>query len=421
MDSPECIICRVCGDGLTAKCHRLYGATNICYSCRIFFRRIVTSNQIPCCVNKGQATVDCVINIETRNLCKGCRYKKCLSVGLLPNLVNTKSRKPYTRTNQKLSEDLPVLLSKPKTVINIVMPRPFGDEKYINVQNFDKETILKRLSSEHDEIFFNYNDHGFHREIAELSGICIEQMRQEKARIYVPPELNKIGYQFMLAVVRKSIQIFLPDLSSHTEDELQSSLSLSLAGIAFCLADCCTAKNLLDQIDGKSFGCSEKYRNFYKDKFPDIERLEAVPMEKYDTYAKHVVSFSDEELLSHWKSNMNNLVGDDQHLCQLLHLLVLFSPVNVNLEERHKRLLKEYQQKISIMIYTHLMNRDGAENLEVLLKMTTLTSMIDDFHKLGKQMVTRLLPQNEDAQNAHNAQLVEILVEDITDLTNMLE
>ena len=53
--------------------------------------------------------------------------------------------------------------------------------------------------------------------------------------------------------------------------------------------------------------------------------------------------------------------------------------------------------------------------------MTTLTSMIDDFHKLGKQMVTRLLPQNEDAQNAHNAQLVEILVEDITDLTNMLE
>ena len=104
-------------------------------------------------------------------------------------------------------------------------------------------------------------------------------MRQEKARIYVPPELNKIGYQFMLAVVRKSIQIFLPDLSSHTEDELQSSLSLSLAGIAFCLADCCTAKNLLDQIDGKSFVCSEKYRNFYKDKFPDIERLEAVPME----------------------------------------------------------------------------------------------------------------------------------------------
>ena len=59
--------------------------------------------------------------------------------------------------------------------------------------------------------------------------------------------------------------------------------------------------------------------------------------------------------------------------------------------------------------------RDGAENLEVLLKMTTLTSMIDDFYKLGKQMVTRILPQNEDAQ------LVEIVVEDITDLTNMLE
>ena len=53
--------------------------------------------------------------------------------------------------------------------------------------------------------------------------------------------------------------------------------------------------------------------------------------------------------------------------------------------------------------------------MEVLLKMTTLTSMIDDFYKLGKQMVTRILPQNEDAQ------LVEIVVEDITDLTNMLE
>ena len=55
------------------------------------------------------------------------------------------------------------------------MPRPFGDEKYINVQNFDKENILKKLSSEHDEIFFNYNDHGFHREIAELCKLKINK------------------------------------------------------------------------------------------------------------------------------------------------------------------------------------------------------------------------------------------------------
>jgi len=411
MEKSEPIVCQVCGDGVTTKGHRLYGATNICYSCRIFFRRIVTSKQIPCCVNPDQFAEDCAIDSLTRNHCKGCRYKKCLLVGLLPSLVNTKSRKPYTRTNLNLPENLPVSLSNPNTVINIVMPRPFGDEQHINVENFDKDTILNRLTYEHDEIFFNFNNHGFHREVAELTKVCIEQMRNKKPRIYVPPELSKTGHKFLLAVLRRSIQIFFPSLSANTEDELLSSLSLSIPGIAFCLADCCTAKSLLDQIDGKTFVNSSKYKKFYKDTFPDIEMLDPVPMERYDTYATpYLKNYEDEVFLSQWKENLNNIVGDDRLLCQLLHLLVLFSPVNVSLEEGDKRLFKEYQQKISIMIYTHLMSREGTENLDVLLKMTTLTSMMTDFHKIGEIMMARFLPQNEAAQS------VEILIEDITDL-----
>ena len=47
----------------------------------------------------------------------------------------------------------------------------------------------------------------------------------------------------------------------------------------------------------------------------------------------------------------------DEHFGKLIYLLALFTPVQVQLQEEEKQMFKHFQQKVSIMIYSHLMER----------------------------------------------------------------
>ena len=51
------------------------------------------------------------------------------------------------------------------------------------------------------------------------------------------------------------------------------------------------------------------------------------------------------------------VLDNEKHLSRLVYLLALFSPVKLQIPEKENRLLLDYQQKISIMIYSHLMGR----------------------------------------------------------------
>ena len=66
---------------------------------------------------------------------------------------------------------------------------------------------------------------------------------------------------------------------------------------------------------------------------------------------------SDEDFVDSTRQKLRDLLMSDQHLGKLIYLLALFSPVKLNIPEKENRLLLEYQQKISIMIYSHLMGR----------------------------------------------------------------
>uniref|UniRef100_A0A0R3U0Q0 Nuclear receptor domain-containing protein n=1 Tax=Rodentolepis nana TaxID=102285 RepID=A0A0R3U0Q0_RODNA len=68
------IPCRVCG-GPSSGFH--FGALT-CEGCKGFFRRTVNSSSIHQCL--GNQT--CRITPSNRNMCKSCRFKKCLEVGM---------------------------------------------------------------------------------------------------------------------------------------------------------------------------------------------------------------------------------------------------------------------------------------------------------------------------------------------------
>ena len=70
-------------------------------------------------------------------------------------------------------------------------------------------------------------------------------------------------------------------------------------------------------------------------------------------YAK---SKNDEDFVDSTRHELRALIMSDEHLGRLVYLLALFSPV-LQIPDKENRLLLDYQQKISIMIYSHLMGR----------------------------------------------------------------
>ncbi|KAM8966614.1 nuclear receptor subfamily 4 group A member 3 [Pelodytes ibericus] len=77
--------CAVCGDN--AACQH-YGVRT-CEGCKGFFKRTVQKNaKYVCLTNKS-----CTVDKRRRNRCQYCRFQKCLSVGMVKEVVRTDSLK----------------------------------------------------------------------------------------------------------------------------------------------------------------------------------------------------------------------------------------------------------------------------------------------------------------------------------------
>ncbi|CCD65196.3 Nuclear Hormone Receptor family [Caenorhabditis elegans] len=81
-------ICRVCDDS-NGQPH--YG-TICCPSCKGFFRRVYMSDKKFECYRGNM----CVIQKGTRNICRACRYKKCLQVGMNVKDIRGKYTSPQS-------------------------------------------------------------------------------------------------------------------------------------------------------------------------------------------------------------------------------------------------------------------------------------------------------------------------------------
>merc|ERR1719412_3148080 len=79
------------------------------------------------------------------------------------------------------------------------------------------------------------------------------------------------------------------------------------------------------------------------------------------------------------------LVSGDEYIGRLIYLLATLSPVTMTLqEEKEVAILKHFQKKVSIMIYSHLMSRTDSENLSSLNRITNIVSMMEDFNRVGR-------------------------------------
>merc|ERR1712032_445096 len=82
-------LCGVCGT--IAPGYNLYGSSTVCLKCRQFFIRSAKSNASFSCAGGSLCDI---------TKCRRCRFDKCLSVGMKPELV----RKRKYQSKKKLSE-----------------------------------------------------------------------------------------------------------------------------------------------------------------------------------------------------------------------------------------------------------------------------------------------------------------------------
>ncbi|XP_035239168.1 nuclear receptor subfamily 4 group A member 1 [Anguilla anguilla] len=137
--------CAVCGD--SASCQH-YGVRT-CEGCKGFFKRTVQKNaKYVCLANK-----DCLVDKRRRNRCQFCRFQKCLTVGMVKEVVRTdslKGRRGRLPSKPKNVQD-PVSAATPVSVMAALVRAHIDSNPPIGKLDYSKyqETVAS-LSEKED-------------------------------------------------------------------------------------------------------------------------------------------------------------------------------------------------------------------------------------------------------------------------------
>lgn len=92
--SEECK-CRICG----APSNGMHFGCEACRACAAFFRRTVSCRRRYIC--RGNS--NCEISFSVRNICRSCRYQKCLQCGMLT--ANVQPKRDSLKSKCEMSRD----------------------------------------------------------------------------------------------------------------------------------------------------------------------------------------------------------------------------------------------------------------------------------------------------------------------------
>jgi nuclear factor 4 len=106
-------ICSVCNDEASG---RHYGVT-ACFGCKGFFRRTVRANKVYSCRYEEK----CQIDKAGRNVCRSCRFRKCLEVGMEPDAIRPDRDKTGRQKNPRRSHGNSLSEPQSRTVSNAGM------------------------------------------------------------------------------------------------------------------------------------------------------------------------------------------------------------------------------------------------------------------------------------------------------------
>ena len=253
-------------------------------------------------------------------------------------------------------EDLKVIHKIPVREIIPLAEDPL-ETKQLSFECFNEEFLKKTCASIYDD---DNHFEKFERKLHTIVLDCIQQIVEKKSIIHVPTNLNERSNDCYRNFALTTLKYFLPTIEEKVVLAASKSVQFTTSGLVHCVSmgSCFKYKNFLDQVEKILFFPSKKHIQFYLDLPYNLREIEPMTHSQLDTYiSPYAKSLEDEQLVSNTAEKIKILLEGDIQLSHLLNMLTLFTPVNVDMSVDDLSLFKYFQEKITMMMYTHLMKR----------------------------------------------------------------
>uniref|UniRef100_A0AC34GHT3 Uncharacterized protein n=1 Tax=Panagrolaimus sp. ES5 TaxID=591445 RepID=A0AC34GHT3_9BILA len=407
-----------------------------CAACNAFFRRSVAENRKYICREEGK----CEINYKARCLCRACRLKKCLIIGMDPasvqpqrDAIGSKKKGEFVERNGRKSSSVcrnaEIVTAEPVTLIKRKRKAstPPSEEPVVDEGEGEEEALSEQLYENPGSVLYQYSDDTTPRQsttkeyedgtvviqwgsvgnlIEEV--LCSYQQLQERRRLfYCPrtlrdllggtvPTFKKIEGYFekdKLNIESAIIVEFVRSIQPFAMLDLETQVCLVRA---FCLPMTIIEKHYMTYKQGGHLTNRIYHQNYCYIDLDETEKLmttESSENNNSDIDTRHInckTMFSIN--IPYMKKAMNDIVlpmssveMTDVEIVGLM-LIMLFDPFAPNLNETAKKVVKAVRDRVYedwFAVYSHSGISNGPEKIG---NVVLITSAIQEF--------AQLIPQN---------------------------
>ena len=184
---------------------------------------------------------------------------------------------------------------------------------------------------------------------------------------------------------------FLKKFSLNSIRNLTPDMFLKFFGLGLGLEHSFRHHSLLEQVSN-SYQCPAEIFLLLKEKVPKIETLKGIPIESYDIMiSPWATSKEDEEYFKETLDRFEELIDYDPIVAKLMTFLVIFSPQQEGISHEESVELKQYQSKLTMIIYNHLLSKPGFDNTKALDRLSKFGFIIQKLRKCAEIFKTRMI------------------------------
>jgi len=237
-----------------------------------------------------------------------------------------------------------------------------------------KDNLEKKYADISDKVLLDPQGE-YMMKLLEVDKNIVEQARANKMKIVMSNDYISIGKSISETIGIEFLRNILPGFQEQSIRDISSSTSFTLFGLLAGMDQCLSRESMLDQIQ-LCFFCTS---DFVAETFHQLD----------------------------------NLLHGDQDLSRLLLLLSLFSPVDIEHSAEENAWLKKFQNKISVMVYSHVMGQENMQmgNKQALEIVRRMERIIVDLYKCGQIFHQGLIhyDQEEKIEDIETIEIAKLL------------
>ena len=275
-----------------------------------------------------------------------------------------------------------------------------------------KDNLEKKYADISDKVLLDPQGE-YMMKLLEVDKSIIEQARANKMKIVMSNDYISIGKSISETIGIEFLRNILPGFQEQSIRDISSSTSFTLFGLLAGMDQCLSRESMLDQIQ-LCFFCTSDFLKFWKDIVPDIDELKALPLDAFAMFTSPwAPNIEHEDFVAETFHQLDNLLHGDQDLSRLLLLLSLFSPVDIEHSAEENVWLKKFQNKISVMVYSHVMGQENMQmgNKQALEIVRRMERIIVDLYKCGQIFHQGLIhyDQEEKLEDIETIEIAKLL------------